>query len=271
MTASLGSCSPSQLPTTQPGTACPCATRGHHGRVAPCGVEERLSMSHRRGRRPLAHHQSPPGAVGSRGVAVGGPPTSVWRLTTRMPRWGGGVRGRRARTRTATSGTPRRPRMVRGPRHGPRHRARSGSAPGRPDRPTVMSWPSRRRRLRRHGLLQRLLVASVTIRTEFFKPEKGRYLHPDENRAITHFEASRLQGFPDDYRWVGSKTDIPRQIGNAVPIALGAALGGAVRNALDSVPAAPQAYAQVIEGPRTTEGSGDRAVQRPEIIPFRQC
>ena len=76
---------------------------------------------------------------------------------------------------------------------------------------------------------------SVTIRTEFFKPEKGRYLHPKENRAITHFEASRLQGFPDDYRWVGRKTDIARQIGNGVPIALGAALGEAVRDALDSV------------------------------------
>lgn len=66
---------------------------------------------------------------------------------------------------------------------------------------------------------------SVTIRTEFFKPEKGRYLHPTEHRAITHFEAARIQGFPDDYLWVGSKTEIARQIGNAVPLALGAALG----------------------------------------------
>jgi DNA (cytosine-5)-methyltransferase 1 len=69
---------------------------------------------------------------------------------------------------------------------------------------------------------------SVTIRTEFFKPEKGRYLHPTEHRAITHFEAARLQGFPDDYLWVGSKVDIARQIGNAVPIALGRALGQAI-------------------------------------------
>lgn len=66
---------------------------------------------------------------------------------------------------------------------------------------------------------------SVTIRTEFFKPEKGRYLHPYEHRAITHFEAARIQGFPDNYKWVGSKTSIARQIGNAVPIPLGAALG----------------------------------------------
>lgn len=69
---------------------------------------------------------------------------------------------------------------------------------------------------------------SVTIRTEFFKPEKGRYLHPTEHRAITHFEAARLQGFPDNYLWVGSKVDIARQIGNAVPLPLGRALGEAI-------------------------------------------
>lgn len=65
---------------------------------------------------------------------------------------------------------------------------------------------------------------SVTIRTEFFKPEKGRYLHPVENRAITHYEASVLQGFPDTHRFVGSKTAIARQIGNAVPVPLGRAI-----------------------------------------------
>lgn len=66
---------------------------------------------------------------------------------------------------------------------------------------------------------------SVTIRTEFFKPEKGRYLHPEEDRAITHYEAALLQGFGKQHRFVGSRTDIARQIGNAVPIPLGAAIG----------------------------------------------
>ena len=65
---------------------------------------------------------------------------------------------------------------------------------------------------------------SVTIRTEFFKPEKGRYLHPTEHRAITHYEAALLQGFPDRHRFIGSRTAIARQIGNAVPIPLGAAI-----------------------------------------------
>ncbi|GGZ16696.1 DNA cytosine methyltransferase [Novosphingobium colocasiae] len=58
---------------------------------------------------------------------------------------------------------------------------------------------------------------SVTIRTEFYKPEKGRYLHPDQHRPITHREAARLMGFPDDFRFCGTKVEIARQIGNAVP------------------------------------------------------
>ncbi|WP_279752861.1 DNA cytosine methyltransferase [Rothia dentocariosa] len=65
---------------------------------------------------------------------------------------------------------------------------------------------------------------SVTIRTEFFKPEKGRYLHPTENRAITHFEAARIQGFPDDFMWYGSKVSIAKQIGNAVPVKMAQAI-----------------------------------------------
>lgn len=74
---------------------------------------------------------------------------------------------------------------------------------------------------------------SVTIRTEFFKPEKGRYLHPVEHRPITHREAARLMGFPDDFRFFGSKTEIARQIGNAVPPALAKAIATKVLNALE--------------------------------------
>lgn len=58
---------------------------------------------------------------------------------------------------------------------------------------------------------------SVTIRTEFYKPEKGRYLHPSEHRPITHREAARIQSFPDKFAFVGNKVEIAKQIGNAVP------------------------------------------------------
>lgn len=63
---------------------------------------------------------------------------------------------------------------------------------------------------------------SVTIRTEFFKPEKGRYLHPSQHRPITHREAARLMSFPDTFKFCGSKIEIAKQIGNAVPPLLAA-------------------------------------------------
>jgi DNA (cytosine-5)-methyltransferase 1 len=69
---------------------------------------------------------------------------------------------------------------------------------------------------------------SVTIRTEFMKPEKGRYLHPTQNRPITHAEAALLQTFPLDFQWCGSKVAIARQIGNAVPVLLARELGRAI-------------------------------------------
>lgn len=73
---------------------------------------------------------------------------------------------------------------------------------------------------------------SHTIRTEFYKPEKGAYLHPQwdargrnrVNRPITHLEAARLQGFPEEFLWCGSKIEIARQIGNAVPVGLARAI-----------------------------------------------
>ena len=74
---------------------------------------------------------------------------------------------------------------------------------------------------------------SVTIRTEFFKPEKGRYLHPEQDRPITHREAARIQSFPDDFSFFGSKTEIARQIGNAVPVKLASAIARRVVAILD--------------------------------------
>lgn len=65
---------------------------------------------------------------------------------------------------------------------------------------------------------------SYTIRTEFFKPEKGRFLHPEAHRPITHREAARLQGFPDSFVFEGNKIEIARQIGNAVPPPMARAL-----------------------------------------------
>lgn len=82
---------------------------------------------------------------------------------------------------------------------------------------------------------------SLTIRTEFFKPEKGQYLHPQwdkeqperrVNRVITHREAALLQTFPAHFLWCGNKTNIARQIGNAVPARLASAIAAKVRDRL---------------------------------------
>lgn len=69
---------------------------------------------------------------------------------------------------------------------------------------------------------------ACTIRTEFFKPEKGRYLHPEQHRPITHREAARIQSFPDSFRFTGTKIEIAKQIGNAVPPMLAARVADAV-------------------------------------------
>jgi DNA (cytosine-5)-methyltransferase 1 len=66
---------------------------------------------------------------------------------------------------------------------------------------------------------------AYTIRTEFYKPEKGRYLHPGEHRPITVREAARCMSFPDDFRFPEHQpmTSVAKQIGNAVPPTLATA------------------------------------------------
>jgi DNA (cytosine-5)-methyltransferase 1 len=73
---------------------------------------------------------------------------------------------------------------------------------------------------------------SVTIRTEFYKPEKGRYLHPTAHRPITHLEAALLQSFPFDFIFCGRRIGVGIQIGNAVPPLLAVAIASAVAVAL---------------------------------------
>jgi DNA (cytosine-5)-methyltransferase 1 len=52
--------------------------------------------------------------------------------------------------------------------------------------------------------------------------------HPTELRPLSLREYARIQQFPDKWKFAGSTISQYRQIGNAVPISLGAALGRAV-------------------------------------------
>jgi len=50
-------------------------------------------------------------------------------------------------------------------------------------------------------------------------------IHPAQDRLLTIREGARLQGFPDSYRFRGTVKDRYRQIGNAVAVPVGRALG----------------------------------------------
>ena len=64
-----------------------------------------------------------------------------------------------------------------------------------------------------------------TITGGFDSFTRGRYGHPLEDRPITPREAARIQGFPDEYVFHGTRGDIRSQIGNAVPPPLAKAIG----------------------------------------------
>jgi DNA (cytosine-5)-methyltransferase 1 len=73
-----------------------------------------------------------------------------------------------------------------------------------------------------------------TITALFDSFTRGRFGHPEENRAITAREGARLQSFPDTFRFCGPKKDVARQIGNAVPPMLAAAVASAIRQFLEA-------------------------------------
>lgn len=69
-----------------------------------------------------------------------------------------------------------------------------------------------------------------TITSGFGSIGQGRYMHPDQPRALTAHEAARIQGFPDyfDFSACPTRSALATMIGNAVPPQLGAAIVKAV-------------------------------------------
>lgn len=61
----------------------------------------------------------------------------------------------------------------------------------------------------------------------------GQVFHPEQDRIVSVRECARAQGFPDCHRFAGTVQNKHRQVGNAVPPPLAAALGRQLRKALE--------------------------------------
>ncbi len=84
------------------------------------------------------------------------------------------------------------------------------------------------------GFLRRLAwdKPSCTLVTHPAMPATD-ICHPEEHRPLSIQEYKRIQQFPDDWEVCGSLIDQYRQIGNAVPVGLGEAIGRTILTHMD--------------------------------------
>ncbi len=86
------------------------------------------------------------------------------------------------------------------------------------------------------GLARRLSWTEPSL-TLTCAPAQGQTerCHPSQTRPLTIREYARIQTFPDDWEFIGSISSQYKQIGNAVPINLGYAIGRALIRLLNKI------------------------------------
>ena len=86
------------------------------------------------------------------------------------------------------------------------------------------------------GFLRRLAwdKPSCTLVTSPTMPATD-ICHPEADRPLSVQEYKRIQQFPDAWQLCGSVSDLYRQIGNAVPVGLGEAVGRAIVNHMNGI------------------------------------
>ncbi len=74
----------------------------------------------------------------------------------------------------------------------------------------------------------------TTITRNLSTPSSSRCIHPKAARPLTTREGARIQCFPDNYKFYGSRTSKNLQIGNAVPAVLSSVLKNSIKEHFNS-------------------------------------
>lgn len=76
---------------------------------------------------------------------------------------------------------------------------------------------------------------STTITNNMCTPSGLRCIHYSQNRALSPREGARIQSFPDWFRFSGTRTDVTKQIGNAVPPLLAIKLAQRINDIMEII------------------------------------